>query len=703
MNARRQARVTDFHYKAYLSYSHEDRRWADWLHRSLERYRVPGRLASGSEKALPERLSPIFRDREDLQSAADLGETLEAALKQSEFLLVICSPAAAASRWVNEEIERFKGYGRPENILCVIVDGDPQAEVGAGGCFPPALLEPSDAGRPEPLAADPREFADGKRLALLKVASGLLGVRLDDLRRRDLARQRQRRALAGVAAVAVIALLVLTVTAKVSERQERAQAELERAQAEQMAAFIVDLGEEFEGDLDLETRGRMSARAMDYLDQIDADRLSVESRIKVGKALRQIGDVNLHQGDLDEARAAFERSREVFVQLTEELPDHDEAQFELSQAEFYSAMVMLESGENEAAKAHMRAYLEIAEAQHEANPDDPRWLLELSYATSAMVNIGLNLQEPVNAEVLEAIDRNIALAARAMEAWKENPDVLANYGNELAFAADAYLSVCEIPAALSNRIASLEVSEELLEQSGAAIEYQLEVGFRNSGLATVYRAKGDLDKALSHQQAALETFQQQFNRDPSNETNIADLASGHRRSALLYMKLGDLEQAAAHQLQARNLLIPLLADGEFTVWQADVDRRLSLDEITLAQHLGDHERALEMLDWKRPSLTSVELGDNVVFEETAARIEYRFLRWRLTGSDPGAREEALMRVLPSDQGEYTGCYEADLLARHGLMVGDTALATEKVNYLMKAGYREPAFLEFCRSAGLCQP
>ncbi|MBV8341695.1 MAG: toll/interleukin-1 receptor domain-containing protein, partial [Gammaproteobacteria bacterium] len=34
----------EFHYRAFLSYSHQDRGWANWLHKALETYRVPGRL-----------------------------------------------------------------------------------------------------------------------------------------------------------------------------------------------------------------------------------------------------------------------------------------------------------------------------------------------------------------------------------------------------------------------------------------------------------------------------------------------------------------------------------------------------------------------------------------------------------------------------------------------------------------------------------
>ena len=54
-------------YKAFISYSHQDRKWGDWLHRGLERYRIPKRLVGRSARygVIPKRLVPIFRDEEE--------------------------------------------------------------------------------------------------------------------------------------------------------------------------------------------------------------------------------------------------------------------------------------------------------------------------------------------------------------------------------------------------------------------------------------------------------------------------------------------------------------------------------------------------------------------------------------------------------------------------------------------------------------
>ena len=95
------------HYRAFISYSHSDEHWARWLQRALEKYRLP-KTFRPSHPELPTRLYPIFRDRDELASAHDLSESIRQAMDDSDALIVICSPAARASHWVNQEILRFR-------------------------------------------------------------------------------------------------------------------------------------------------------------------------------------------------------------------------------------------------------------------------------------------------------------------------------------------------------------------------------------------------------------------------------------------------------------------------------------------------------------------------------------------------------------------------------------------------------------------
>ena len=195
-------------YRAFISYSREDDAWAKWLHSAIETYRVPSRLVGRESPRgpVPRRLMPVFRDRDELASSSDLGHSLREALEQSDSLLVVCSPHAAASRWVAEEIRSFARLGREDRVLALLVDGEPNADDPARECFP-APLRGFEGEIREPLAADVRDHGDGRDNARLKLIASMLGVGFDDLRQRDAQRRRRRWFLAFLVVFAVIAVL----------------------------------------------------------------------------------------------------------------------------------------------------------------------------------------------------------------------------------------------------------------------------------------------------------------------------------------------------------------------------------------------------------------------------------------------------------------------------------------------------------------
>ncbi len=235
-----------FRYWAFISYAHADEAWAKRLHRALETYRVPRRLVGERDgRTIPARLFPVFRDRDELPSTFSLGDKLEQALRDSRFLIVVCSPKSAVSRWVNEEVRRFKAFGGEERVLCLIVDGEPNAsdqpESGLLECFPAAARFRVDqagtltAERTESIAADVRPGKDPVGDAMLKLIAGMIGVDLDDLKQRERRRRVWRRVQ-----VAVGAALVLSVTGGVWYRVHRDAVAAEQDRDARIAQLLVD-------------------------------------------------------------------------------------------------------------------------------------------------------------------------------------------------------------------------------------------------------------------------------------------------------------------------------------------------------------------------------------------------------------------------------------------------------------------------------
>lgn len=160
---------TNKEYFAFISYKSEDVEWATWLQHELEHYHLPTSFNGRTD--VPQELRPVFRDIDEL-SAGNLPEQIRQALANSQNLIVICSPQAAESPWVNQEVETFIALGRTGRIFPFIVEGNSPSEF-----FPPALRDlPKDEER---LGGDVSK--KGRDAAFVKVIAGMLGVGFDSL------------------------------------------------------------------------------------------------------------------------------------------------------------------------------------------------------------------------------------------------------------------------------------------------------------------------------------------------------------------------------------------------------------------------------------------------------------------------------------------------------------------------------------------
>lgn len=192
-------------YRAFISYSQRDKPIARRIHRALESYRLP--KAVHARAGLERTLGRFFRDDDEMGASQSLGAALEGALDDSENLIVICSPAAARSKWVDAEIRRFRTR-RDARIFAVIADGQPNASDPARECFPPSLRAAVNADGErtgeldEPRAPDLRR--EGLKRVRVQLVAGLLDLPFDELWQRDRRRARQVGTF-----VSLVALLVL--------------------------------------------------------------------------------------------------------------------------------------------------------------------------------------------------------------------------------------------------------------------------------------------------------------------------------------------------------------------------------------------------------------------------------------------------------------------------------------------------------------
>lgn len=233
-------------YRAFVSYSHaSDRHLGGALQNALQLLAKPW---------YREQVFEIFRDQTDLASSPHLWSDIEAALRESEFFVLLASPQSAGSQWVAREIDFWLSSGRPLNTLILVVtDGNvvwnPMAsdfDRERSTAIPPALY-----GRytEEPLWIDLRQIRSERDLTLANetfvtaiqpIAAALHRKKVDELFG-EIQRQHRRTILTRNAVIAVLSLLLVVagVAGMLAARRER-EAERERANAQRQEKIATE-------------------------------------------------------------------------------------------------------------------------------------------------------------------------------------------------------------------------------------------------------------------------------------------------------------------------------------------------------------------------------------------------------------------------------------------------------------------------------
>ena len=120
------SKTEEIHYDAFISYRHSelDSFVAENLHRKLENFKLPKtvlpKVKSGKTK-----IERVFRDVDELPLSDDLSDPISRALKNSDFLITICTPRYLESRWCMKEIEVFLQTHPRNHILVVLAEDEP--------------------------------------------------------------------------------------------------------------------------------------------------------------------------------------------------------------------------------------------------------------------------------------------------------------------------------------------------------------------------------------------------------------------------------------------------------------------------------------------------------------------------------------------------------------------------------------------------
>ncbi len=323
----------------------------------------------------PRYLKHVFRDRDELAAASDLTASVESALAASSAVIVVCTPAAAKSDWVDREITAFRSIGGNERIFAALASGS------LNEAYPLALL----AGVPAhhlPLAADFRKKGDGFRLALLKLVAVLAGVGLDDLIRRDARRRRHRLLLiAAVAFCAIIAAGVLIWTML----QARAGEERERTRSLASVDYaLTELRDRAKGAGSLGMRDAANDVAARYL--MTTATMSDDELGASAKLLLARGEDSEARGDYVAAQRQFAAALTLTSRLVAARPNDTKRIFDHGQALYWVGFISWRLGASDRAEAAFTGYAAASADLLRIEPDKPSWLFERAYAAD---NLGM--------------------------------------------------------------------------------------------------------------------------------------------------------------------------------------------------------------------------------------------------------------------------------------------------------------------------
>ncbi len=674
-------------YKAFISYSHGDEGWAKWLQRALERYRLPKSLRA-EHPDLPPRLYPIFRDRDELASGSDLSESIQSAMSDSEALIVICSPAAAASRWVNEEVRRFRDAGGGHRIFCLLVAGSPNAEA-ADCAFPPALLLGADGQVVnEPLAADVTQGGDGKRNAMLKIAAGLLGVGVDELKRRDA--QRQVRLLSAIAAGS-LAIAALTIGLAIFAMIARQESEIRRQQGEKLIGFMLgDLRDKLEPIGKLDVLDAVGDQAMDYF-KVLGRHGTPQEMLDRAKALRQIGDVRFNQGHLAPALTAFEQSLEQAQVLHEAEPDNNDYLFELGQAEFWVGYVAWQRNELGPAQASMEKYMRYSQELSDRAPDNADYRMELAYSHS---NLGSVARARGDAELAL---REFRIAAQISESeLKSHPDDAARISDLADIWSWINSTLLDLGRLQEGEQAAVKAAElmRIVHDQGKDARASAKYADYVLLLADIQLQLGQVAAASSQIGIAQDIYKSLVSRDPSNASWRQNALIGDIYKVFLVDPgawTPDMRQVLDSTVTSLQALAQKDPSNKITQrFIAKVERLQALGELAQA----DMAAALRWAKSARDTIGKLTVGSEATAELTliAAEVDESLgVITRASGDEAEARRlwtNALADLSKVPDSNLTAKAVRRMLATD---LGDQELAGRLSRELDLAGFKDPRF------------
>lgn len=562
-------------YWCFISYRHADNReagreWASWLHHGLETFQVPRDLVGKTNERgeiLPAQIFPVFRDEEEL-AGGHLKQGIREALQSAKSLVVLCSPRALESAYVDEEIRIYKRLRNAEvragakcvraEPMAVILEGNPEEPPGSlGACIPAALRFEVDEGgllteRPSEeslwidfrlpdggqgwtssgayrealerasglgraeIAARANAYHESLEKARLRLIAGILGVPYGELQKRDsayrLARARKRaRTLAAVLAVVILFALAALVAGIVAVQQ--------RGEAVRQRDVALARGEAI----------KSNAEWMNY-DLRDILTTYAPAKVRVEATERLDSLVHAVEALPDSVSGAEESDADVLrARLAADLQKAD-------------AILAHAGSDPVAALPLVENALRLARQIVRGPSSTPRDERNLAVACNKTGDLKMRLGRGDEARALYG--ESIRVIERLVKAHPSNPEYGRDLGLGYARIGDAGLAMGRTAEARDFYGSALKVARRLDDSSPGNPQYQRD-------LAAACARTGEVELRLGNAQAARDFFREGLEVALALAGAEPDVASHRRDLGVCYNRLGDAELKLGNTHAAR--------------------------------------------------------------------------------------------------------------------------------------------------------
>ncbi len=317
--------LSDKKYDAFISYRHGgvDQYIAENLHKKLEAFRLPKNILKARSENDKKRITRVFRDRDELPLASDLADPITNALRNSEFLIVICTKRLSESKWCMKEIETFIAFHGRDKIFAVLAEGEPQDS------FPDILryfkkievdvegIEKEIEVEIEPLAADVRGKNNAERNKktkeeVLRLAAPMFQLGYDDLRQRHREQILKRRILLA-SSIAVVGVTFATISTTLAFTIQK--------QSEKIAQQSEEIKTQYRDAL-IENNKNLAENALTYLKEGN-----VEQAIKTAVSALPKGEEDTEMPYVAQAEYALSQALQVYENGYRQMPayliDHE--------------------------------------------------------------------------------------------------------------------------------------------------------------------------------------------------------------------------------------------------------------------------------------------------------------------------------------------------------------------------------------------